>query len=240
MALLRMFPARSAAYAALPVASVLLSTVTPTDEARAQDTVEIGVLKNSDLSVVQNVLYPKKERLEIGVHLGWMPFDPLITTPNLQLSIDKHFSDQLSLSVLVGGGYGLKTGRYVELEGPTYGVAPYAFRYLASALVGVAYAPVYAKMAFGARKVVHFDAYGTARIGATLEQSILADAAVTAAPTLSLGLGGRFFVRDGLAVRVEIHDDLMVEYRDITSTWHFKQNGNVTVGVTFFTKGKGR
>jgi outer membrane beta-barrel protein len=208
--------------------------------AAAQDTVDIGVLKDTDVQVVQNLLYPKEGRLEIGGHLGWMPFDPLLTTPNGQLSIDKHFSDQLALSVLVGGGYGLKTLKYVELESPAYGVSPAAYRYLASALVGVSYAPIYAKMSLGGAKVVHFDIYGTLHAGATLESSVIPDGGITVAPTVALGVGMRFFVRDDLAVRLALRDDLLVEYRDITGSWHFKQNAGITLGVTWFTTKGGR
>jgi outer membrane beta-barrel protein len=208
--------------------------------ASAQETLDIGVLKDSDLQVVQNVLYPKDGRLEIGGHLGWMAFDPLLTTPNGQLSIDKHFSDSLSLSVLVGGGYGLKTLKYKELESPAYGVSPAAYRYLASALVGVSWAPIYAKMSLGGAKVVHFDIFGTLHAGATLESSVIPDGGITAAPTVALGVGMRFWVRDNLAVRLAIRDDLLVEYRPITGSWHFKQNAGVTLGVTWFTKQRGQ
>lgn len=220
---------------ALATALVAASLAAP---ARAQDAVDVGVLKNADLKVVQNVLYPKDDRLEVGVHLGWMPFDPLVTTPNLQLSIDKHFSETLALSVVVGGGYGLKTLRYAELEGPAYGVAPYAFRYLASGLIGVSWSPIYGKMTAGGKKVVHYDLFFTARAGATLEQSVLGDATITGAPTVSLGLGTRWFVNDRIAVRFELKDDLLAEYRSLTSAWYFKQNLGMALGVTFFGKRK--
>ncbi|MGC6492052.1 MAG: outer membrane beta-barrel domain-containing protein [Myxococcota bacterium] len=213
---------------AMLLASVVSSTAT------AQETVDIGALRNDEINVVQNVLFPKDGRLELGGHLGWMPFDPLVTTPQAQFSIDKHFSESIALSVLIGGGYGLKTGRYVELEGPSYGLAPAAYRYLASALVGVSWSPIYAKMALGPAKVVHFDIYGTARGGATLEQSVIPNGGFTVAPTVSLGAGMRFFASEKLVVRVEMRDDLLVEYRPITSTWHFKQNGGLTLGFTSF------
>jgi outer membrane beta-barrel protein len=202
--------------------------------ASAQETVDIGVVKRSEIQVVQNVLYPKKDKVEVGVALGWMPFDPLVTTPNLQITVDKHFSDTLALSAKIGGGYGLKTGRYVELEGPAYGVAPYAFRYLGSALVGVAGSPIYGKMRLGSKKIVHYDLYGAGRLGATVEQSVIPDGGVTVAPTLELALGARFWVNQGLAVRFEASDALLVEQRKLTQDWHFKQNGGVMLGVSFF------
>lgn len=220
------------------VAAVLGVAVLAGPQAAAQETVDIGILRNDEITVVQDVLYPKKGRFEIGGHLGWMPFDPLVTTPNAQISLDQHLSETVSVSVLVGGGYGLKTARYAELEGPAYGIAPYAFRYLASALVGVGWAPIYGKMSFGGTRVVHYDVYGALRAGGTLEQSVIPDGGLTVAPTLSPGIGARFFVNDTLAVRAEIRDDLLVEYRKLTSNWNFKQNAGITVGVTAMLGGK--
>ncbi len=208
--------------------------------AAAQETVDIGVLKNEDINVVQDILFPKKDRLEIGVHLGWLPFDPLVTTPKLEITFDQHLSESLAISAILGGGYGLKTGRYTELEGPAYGVAPYAFRYLAGALVGVEWAPVYAKMALAGSTVLHYDIFGTAHLGATLEQSVIQGGGITVAPTVALGVGMRLFVKEGLAVRFAVRDDLLVEYRALTSSWRFKQNAGVTLGVNFFLGKKGR
>ncbi|MCB9665621.1 MAG: hypothetical protein H6732_16045 [Alphaproteobacteria bacterium] len=202
--------------------------------ASAQETVDVGRLKNEDIQVVQDVLYPKTGRLEIGGHLGWLAFDPLVTAPKAELSIDKHFSEALSLSVMVGGGYGFETLGYAELEAPPYNVAPDAYGYLASALVGVTWAPIYAKMASGGKKVVHYDVFFSARGGGTLEYSVIDHTKITGAPTVGLGVGARFFVREDLAVRVEIRDDLMVEWRPTSSAWWFKQNGGVTLGITWF------
>lgn len=202
------------------------------------DKLELGVLENSDLRVVQNQLFTKNGKLELGAHLGWMPFDPLVTTPQAQLSLDSHVREGLSVSVLVGGGYGLKTAKYAELESPAYQVAPYAFRYLASALVGVTASPIYAKMALGPRNVVHYDVYGTARAGATLEQSVVPGGGITVAPTVSLGVGSRFFLSQKTNLRLEFRDDLLVEYRQLTQDWHFKQNAGITLGVTFMSGGR--
>lgn len=226
-------------------AAVMLTVAMPSF---AQETVDIGVLQDGDVSVVQNLLYPKEDTIEVGVHLGWMPFDTLVTTPNLQISVDYHLREDLAVSAVLGGGYGFETFQYNELAGPAYGIAPYAFRYLGSALIGASWSPIYGKMSANGRKVVHYDVFFAPRIGATLEQSVipdvrgadgsLADFGLTGAPTLSLGLGARFFVGDGLAVVLGIREDMLAEYRRLTGSWHFKQNANVTLGVSFFLGGK--
>lgn len=219
---------RPAAFS-LALLGICLST-----SANAQDTLEIGVLQDTDLSVVQRMLYPKDDRTEIGVHLAVMPFDAYVWSPNAQLSFDKHFSNTGGLSVLVGGGYGFTTATYRLLESPTFGVAPYAYRYLGSALIGATWSPVYAKLNWNGARVMHFDLYGAARAGATVEQSVLPDGGLAFGPTLSPAIGARIWLSDRTTFRFEVRDDLVVERRQLTQTWNFKQNLDVQFGLTFF------
>ena len=207
---------------------------------QAQETLELGVIRNDDITVVQKIMYPKSDRTEIGVHVGVMALDPFLTSPNAQFSFNSHYNEKMSLSVVVGGGYGMKTGVYKTMESPTYGVAPYAYRYLASALVGVEYSPIYAKMNLNGAKIIHFDVYTALRGGVSLEQSVLPDGSITLAPTVSPGVGTRMFLGEKATFRVEFRDDLLLERRAITQSTHFKQNANVTFGLTFLSAVKER
>jgi outer membrane beta-barrel protein len=208
--------------------------------ALAQETLDVGVIRNDEIAVVQKNLYPKTKRTELGVHAGVMPFDAYLTTPNAQVSVDLHQSDRVGISILAGGGYGLKSGTYRELESITFGVAPYAFRYLGSALVGAEWAPIYAKMSWDGAHVVHFDVYGVGRAGLSVESSVIPGGGLAFAPTLSPGIGTRFFLNPKTSLRVELRDDLLLEWRDITSSMEFKQNAGVTAGVSFWSASKER
>ncbi len=219
--------------ATLAILAVGLLVAAP---ASAQETIELGALTDDEINVVQKRLYPKAGRTEIGAHLGLMPFDAFLVTPNLQLSFDLHSNEKLAWSVLVGGGYGLQNSTSRQLASPTYGVVPFAYRYLASALVGAQWAPIYAKMNFDGARVIHFDVYFAARGGVTLERSIVPDGSFALGPTLSPGIGTRFFVGENTTLRVELRDDVLLERRALTDSWHIKQNAGVTVGLTFFSK----
>ena len=207
--------------------------------AMAQETIELGVLKKEDMAVVQKLMYPKQGRSEIGIHLGVMALDPYITTPNIQVSYTVHPTDNLGFGVVAGGGYGLKNNVYRTLESPAYGVAPYAYRYLGSVLGELQWAPIYAKLNFNGSKVVHFDIYGTAKAGISLEQSVIPDGGIAVAPTLSPGIGTRFFIGENTALRVEFRDDILLEPKQITSGMRLKQNANILVGLSMFTGKKG-
>lgn len=211
----------------------------PTSVANAQDTVDIGVLKHEEISVVQKLLYPKTGGFSIGAHLGVIPFDAYVVSPNAQISFVRHKSETLAYSALVGLGWGFKTGTYNELLEPPFGVAPAAFRYLGSALLGVEWSPIYAKLNLNGARIVHFDVYLAGRGGFTVEQSVIPDGGLAYGPTLSPGIGGRFFLDRKTFLSIELRDDLIVERRELTDSFDFKQNANLTVGLSFLS-GNGR
>ena len=76
--------------------------------AQAQDAIEVGILQDSDVNVVQKMLYSKDGKLEFGGHLGWMPFDTYTTTPLLNITGTLHRSETAAMEVSIGGGYSLK------------------------------------------------------------------------------------------------------------------------------------
>lgn len=206
-----------------------------TAPAFAQETIDIGTIRNEDITVVQRLLYPKAGRAEIGLHAGVMPFDAYITTPNASLSYVQHLSEQVGFSIIAGVGYGFKTQTYRQLESPTIGVAPDAYGYLGSALAGLEWSPIYAKLNFGGARITHFDVYGALRGGATMERAVIDRNVFSIAPTVSPGIGARLFLGKAAALKVEIRDDLLFQYRPTTARFAFKQNGNVTVGLVLLT-----
>lgn len=203
--------------------------------ALAQDPVDIGVIKNEDIRVVQKVLYTKEDKLELGAHLGIMPFDGKTFSPQLALTGTKHFSEQAGVEVQVGGGYGFLTAEYKQDE--SVGLAREAYRYLASVEADFQYTPIYAKMNLGNRRILHNDVYILGGVGATLEQSVFPSADITIAPSFPIGLGTRVWVKDNLAVRAELRDSLMAEYRVQSLGWYFKQNTALTIGLVTYAGG---
>ena len=206
-------------------------------QAFAQETLDIGILQDRDISVVQKMLYPKTERLEYGLHVGWMPFDTYTTTPMGALTGAYHLSESLGVEVALAGGYGLKNANMKQLEGPAYGIAPDAYRYLTSVGVHAMYSPIYAKLNWLGQKVFHHDFYGLAGGGLTVEQAIMPDATMAYSPTIDLGVGARVFLTSGNAIRIQLRDELVIQKRvkteDSQSTF-LKQNASITVGYVMF------
>ncbi len=208
--------------------------------AEAQETIDLGVLKNSDIKVVQKTLYPKEGRTELAVHLGWMPFNAYSSTPIGGVTWGSFLSETLSWEVGLTGGYGLKTASFKELEGPMYGVAPDAYRYLAGVTGDVQIAPVYAKMSLAGARVIHYDIYllggGTVAIQ---DSMVLPELELAPAFGGALGLGSRFFLSEDAALRVQLRDDILLEtHGPTTGESKIRHAASVTVGYSMLSKVK--
>ncbi len=209
--------------------------------ALAQDTVapiDLGVLKDSEISVVQRQLYTMEDKNEIGVHAGLMPFDAYTKTPLLFGTYTMHKSESFAYEAFFAGGYGLKSKTYKELEGATYGVAAEAYRFLTKVGGGVEYSPAYAKLNWLGETIYHHNLYTTAGVVAAIEQSVLPAADIAFSPGISLGVGLRVWRQNGGAVRIELRDDVMLQHRAQSDTTHIKQNVTIAVGLSSFSGGK--
>ena len=222
-------------------ATLLLAQLTTTALAQESakwdntDPIDIGILKDKDISVVQQRLYPKSKHKELGAHLGVMPFDPFSVTPKLELSYGQHLSETLAWEATLGGGYGLKSSNYTTLE-TMNSVEPDVYRYLTSLVADIQYAPIYAKMALDGKRLFHYDGYLLAGGGLTIEQAFMPDGDISLGPTLSLGLGSRIFLRNGNALRAQLRDDLILQSRSKTGEFYLKQNVTFSIGYVLLQK----
>jgi outer membrane beta-barrel protein len=217
--------------------------------ALATDPVDLGVLKNSDLKVVQKRLYTQEDRLEMGAHLGLLPFDLITVTPYLFVNGTYHFSESAAVEGRLGGGYGFETPFYKALE--VDGTVPEAYRYLASFDADFQWTPVYGKVALLGKTILHSDLYLSAGAGITMEQSLIpsdnnavegkenpAAYLLTFAPTFPIAFGAHYFLGPNTAIRLEVRDSMMAEYRVQTQSTWFRQSLGVSAGFTYYGKKK--
>ncbi len=219
----------------LLLSTALLAPALAADEPPITNPLDLGVLRNEEIQVVQDRLYPKADRSELGLALGLIPFDPYTTAPVGRISFGKHRSETFGWEVQLGGGYGLPSATYRELSGPVYGVQPEAYRYLGGLTGGVELSPIYAKMAWGTGRVIHHDIYFPVVAGLTLEQLVEPNLAgesspFAISPTLGAGAGARVFLGGRAHLRVELRDDVLLQSR-ASGTTAIKQNVNVLVGL---------
>ena len=216
-----------------------LLTVSMAAPAHAQDAIDVGVIKNEDVKIVQKLLYPKSGRSELGLHAAVMPFDAYTFTPAGAFTYAHHMAEDMAIEAVLMGGYSLKSGTYKELEGPAYGVAPDAYRFLGSAMIDFQYSPIYAKMNVMGQRIFHHDVFFTGGLGVTYEEAIQPDASTAIAPTLGIGAGARVFTGGGYAVRLQLRDDILREKRSKTAdtqAWFIKQNVSLVIGISKLSK----
>jgi outer membrane beta-barrel protein len=217
----------------------LLLLANPYREAQAAETIDIGTLKNTEIKVVQKILYTKKGKSEYGAHLGLMPFDAYTITPKIDLTYGQHLSEELMWEGGLGLGYGLKNGTFSELEGPSYGITPDAYRYLSSIHASAQYSPIYAKMTWDGAKILHHDIYALGGATMAIEQAFMEDESISISPGVSIGLGARVFLPSGGIIRVQLRDDILFQGRPKTAAvqgFYIKQNATLSVGYTLLRK----
>jgi outer membrane beta-barrel protein len=211
--------------------------------AAAQDTVtpiDLGLLRDSEISVVQKRLYSMEKRTEFGLHLGLMPFDPFTIAPLARGTFAFHTSETFGLEIAASGGFGFKTGAYLELESPAYHTAPEAYRFLGQASVAAEWTPAYAKLNWRGKKVFHHDFYFLGGAGFNVGQCVLPTRDMAFSPGATLGLGLRVFHGKRAAWRFELRDDIFVESHAQTDTMAVKQNVSLSLGASRFGgRGKG-
>ena len=204
-----------------------------------QETIDIGSLKDTQIKVVQRILYTKTGKAEYGGHFGVMPFDAYTFTPKVELTYGQHLSEMLMWEAGLGFGYGFKNGTFSELEGPSYGITPDAYRYLSNISATVQYAPVYAKMTWDGERILHHDFYALGGLGLTIEQAFMEDGSIAVAPGISIGAGARVFLPNGAIIRVQVRDDILFQGRAKTAQvqgFYLKQNTSISVGYTLLRK----
>lgn len=218
--------------------------------ALAADPVDLGVLKNSDLKVVQRRLYTQEDRLELGAHLALMPFDLITLTPALQITGGYHLSESVGIEGRLGGGYGFATAFYNALG--VDGTLPEAYRYLGSVDASFQWTPVYGKIALVGKRIIHSDLYLSIGGGLTVQQAMIpsdnqADGSgndpavylITPSATFPIAVGSHFFLSENAALRLELRDSMLIEHRIQTDTTWFRQSLQVSAGISFYGKKKG-
>lgn len=210
----------------------LLTALSLPAEVFAQETVDLGTLRNEEIQVVQKVLYPKDGRSELSFAVGAIAFDPYMFAPKIQIGYGKHLSEKMSWEAQVGAGYGLGTQAFRQQSEPAYGRAPEAYRYLASVTGGITWSPIYAKFNLLGNRVFHHDVYIPVVGGVTLEQLAWGEKYLAVSPTVGVGVGVRVFQGDGKVIRLELRDDVLLQNRKQSDRMYIKQNVGIHLGFS--------
>ena len=111
---------------------------------------------NEDLmSVVQNRLYTKKHKWQVGIDGGFYSDDPFISTNTYQLKVGYHFNETWSLHGFYAGMHSSKSTAYLAAKRDTYTpvINP------AKSLMGaeVKYSAIYGKLSVLSKSIIYYD-----------------------------------------------------------------------------------
>jgi len=203
---------------------------------------EIGVLRNEDVRVVQKNLYTKKGHHEIGFLIAGNPFDVYVNGVMAGADITLNLSEKVGVEFIIQGGYGWGNGHWRDVTflgtasgGQLSSLGSDAARSLVGGNINVVWSPIYAKLAWGTKSVLHFDIYGILGAHGFLAQRLEADAGFRALFGPSAGLGIKFFLSPTVALKLDVRDNISIERRSYTGRITARNNWQVGAGLSFFT-----
>jgi outer membrane beta-barrel protein len=200
---------------------------------------EVGILQNDDVRVVQKMLYVKKGNHEIGFMITTQPWNAYVGGVMGGVNITLNPLEQLGVEFSILGGYGWGNGHWQDvtfLAGETSltGLGTDAGRQLAGGYINLVWSPIYGKIAWGGRKVIHFDIYATLGAHGFLAQRLEADAGFRALAGPSVGIGFKLFLSPKAALKIDIRDHISLETRTFTGKFTARNNFQLGIGVAFY------
>lgn len=175
----------------------------PTDKAPTDKTEEVDIsdiqnqywkAHDKEFEVIQNKQYTKAGRLEVSPLFGLYQRVDFQDTKTVGGSLAYHFSELWGAELM---GYHMLNSdssvlkRFKETRNATIEFNQERFYFGASAL----FTPIYAKFSFLGKKISHFDLYVSPGIGITRTTEVR--------PTVSLGVGQKFWVTPKWNIRLE-------------------------------------
>ncbi len=212
------------------------------DDTSAVKVEEVGVLRNEDVRVVQKNLYVKRGHHELGFLLTTQPWDPYSAGVMLGFDLTLNPSENVGIEIMVQGGYGWGNGHWKDVTflgnsagGQLTSLGSDAARSLVGGSINFVWSPIYAKLAWGTRRVLHFDVYGTLGAHGFLAQRLEADGGLRVLAGPSIGLGLKFFLSRKTTLKIDLRDHISLESRTYTGRFTARNNFQFGIGLSFFT-----
>lgn len=202
---------------------------------------EVGVLKNSDIRVVQKNIYAKRLHHEVGFLLSFQPWDAYTAGAMLGLNATLNATESLGVEFTLQGGYGWGNGHFRDINflgtsagGTVMGLASDAVRQLLGGNVNLVISPIYAKLAWGGAKVVHFDVYFTLGGHGFLTQRLTIDGGYSGVVGPTVGLGVKFFLSPKVALKLDLKDNIALGTRTYSGVFDARNNVQLGIGLAFY------
>ena len=216
-----------------------------TEDTREVKVEEVGVLRNEDVRVVQKNLFVKKGFNEVGFIISTQPWDAYVGGVMGGINVTINPSEKAGFEFAVQGGYGWGNGHWNDVTflgnaagGQLTSLGSDSARQLVGGYANLVWSPIYAKLAWGTRKVLHFDVYATLGGHGYLAQRLEADGGFRAIAGPSVGVGMKFFINQQAALKIDLRDHISLEMRTYTGKFTARNNFQFGIGVAFYPERK--
>jgi outer membrane beta-barrel protein len=158
--------------------------------------------EEAELGVVQNRLYSKTNKIELGLSLGTTNSDPFITTRNLGLNVGYNFSEYIAVRLNSWYSFSNSSSALVTLNesgkeantNPTMGYVG----------AEVNWNLLYGKLSLLGKKIIYYDLFLTAGVGVTLTRATVgANIYMDRYITPHLGIGQQIYLSRHAAFRMD-------------------------------------
>ncbi len=191
--------------------------------------------QDASLDVVQNRVYAKTKRIQLGLFAGRMIGDPFVSVLSVGTSVGYHFDEYWSAHILAWKDFSSKSDALNTLEQTVQGATTNSlFRNYFVGAEG-AWNLVYGKVNFAGSHILYLDSQLLFGVGMTGTES-------GASFTEHLGIGQRFWLNNSLALKVEYRLMHYLEQRIDKRSGTFAPTGSpisnftnaITIGIDLF------
>jgi outer membrane beta-barrel protein len=186
--------------------------------------------EDADARVIQNRLYSKALKFELGLYYGSISTDPFLSVTSFGGSLGFHFTEAWGLNLLYWKDFVSNSSATTFLQEDTNDTAntnpPSSF-----AGGEVAYSPIYGKISVFGEWIVHYDLHLLGGYGITSTRS-------GSDGTISIGIGQQFYLTRWMSLRLDYRAMHYNENVENPAGQVVLQRGNwtdaITLGVTAF------
>lgn len=204
---------------------------------------DIGDLRREGIDVVQNRIFIKTGRSELGVGMGFIFDNPFLRYETAEFRYTYHFNEGLSIEGAYSYAYSQNKAIVTDLKnipcdspptlfdsvgnpiadcGISLNPAPDPYKHIINA--NLVWSPIYGKFSIFSRKILHFDIFATAGGG-----YYFADRDNRFG--FNIGVGTKVFLNEWSAVRIDFRNFTIKEGAPFN---HIVNNRILSVGMSFF------
>jgi outer membrane beta-barrel protein len=160
--------------------------------------------QDTSLDVVQNRVYSKSKRIQLGIYGGRMIADPFVSVISAGFSLGYHFDEYWSVHAVAWKDFPSWSGAYNELKSQVPGATTNSlFRYYYTG-AEVGWNLIYGKLNFAGSNILYLDTQLLFGVGVTGTES-------GPSFTENLGIGQRFWLSNNVALKFEYR---IMHYRE--------------------------